>query len=203
VKEVKHYEQIIHVSEVEIEIKEVEEPLFYGINSAESSTLFLSIHIRHGIHILSLYIKKFPKPLHPSHFQRFIEKFLTDLEYRKQYLYSGYKNWEQTVSVRNEQGVYFQCKELITTLNQKENLQFKDLTKLHSFGKDIISSMKMEELETFIPSSVIQLVNEKLNEQWLIIESLRWIARGLKPTHAIYKVIADKEIKENKKMSKK
>lgn len=92
---------------------------------------------------------------------------------------------------------------MILSLNTKEQVKFSELAKLKTYGKDGYSSLSKEVLQKMISVESFSYLSETLTNEQDLICAMRWVARGLHPSLAVFKVQVDKEINENRKQSKK
>lgn len=156
----------------------------------------LTVTVRiHNVEV-AVYQREFTKEISAIHFQGFIKKFLEDPVYRQQFLVYG--NWDGEILLSPLMDVHPECKKQIEYINNSKTLRFKDFKNLKTFGIDRYSKAKLEELEAIIPQEQQDVVKKVFEDKQHILAALRWIARGLKPEHAIRKVKCDMEIKKNK-----
>lgn len=152
---------------------------------------------------LGYYFREFDKEPNLAHVSKFIDKFLADKEYRRQYFVSG-NEWEDVILLKEKtkSPINHRCASAIKLLNErKENkLKFKDFANLKTYGIDSFSRLKIDKLKEIIGEEIVQKVNKELpNDESMQLTACRWIARGLKFNLAIRKVKTDAEISANAK----
>jgi hypothetical protein len=133
-----------------------------------------------------------------THYNRFIAKFLTNPEYRKQYLKMG--AWDEILENTTITGHTITpiCRQGINRLNSKKNHRFKDFSQLKVGGRDDFSRMKLNELNQLISQNDVDDII--IQNEWTESEKLsclRWIARGLKKHLAIRKIETNRIIEQN------
>ena len=111
--------------------------------------------------------------LSSAHAYAFINKFLQDSKYRQQY---------QTIQRVNA--------------SKSEKLKFRDFAALKTYGRDKVSSMKMDVLKDIVSEEEMEQIKGAVDERD-VIAVLRWMKRGLHMDHAIHKVKVDREIANN------
>lgn len=147
------------------------------------------------------YFREFDKMPNIAHVSRFIDKFLSDVEYRKQYFIDG-KPWEGAVkNVLNENSpINPRCAAAIKKICSKKEskLKFKDFASLKTYGPDGFSRMKLDKLAGIIGENAIDEMDKAFPDNPAMhLSACRWVARGLKPQYAIRKVKTDAEIANN------
>lgn len=164
-------------------------------------TVRIYIHKSNSLH--SIYQRTFEKKLTPHYFMNFTKKFLENSHYRQQFLFkTTEKEWHGVVQFYDPVShVQIQCKTMIDDLNSKDNVKFRDMVKLRTFGRDVFSKMSIEELKDCVGQDVYQLAISTFDDSNEAITSLRWMARGLTPPLSIYKVKVDREVNMNKEKS--
>ncbi|MHA1911262.1 MAG: hypothetical protein ACTSYA_06160 [Candidatus Kariarchaeaceae archaeon] len=133
-----------------------------------------------------------------TYYNRFIAKFLTNPEYRKQYLEMGEWNGILEITTKTGHSITSVCRQGINRLNSKKNHRFKDFSQLKVGGRDDFSIMKLDEVNQLVPQNDIDEV--MMQNEWTESEKLsclRWIARGLKKHLAFRKIETNKIIERN------
>lgn len=128
--------------------------------------------------------------------QIFVDTFLNDAKYRKNFLVHG-ENVE-VVRPPSRELIHPKCAEAIARINNKnpKKLKFADFMNLRTYGKDKVSFMKANELEDAIPANLLADLRKSTDEEY-VLKVLRWYKRGLKIEHAMRKVQTDIEISRN------
>ena len=188
----------------------IDEPEDYAFECAKcGDPYFLALSLRvfeTGVNgkerELGYYFREFDKEPNVAHVTRFIDKFLANKEYRRQYFESG-KEWEGVIlpNPGDKSAVNPRCAKAIKSLNERNvsKLRFKDFAALKTFGIDGFSRMKKETLAEHIGVDAVETVNAELDDDKLRLAAYRWVARVLKLQHAIRKVKTDAEIANNAK----
>jgi len=143
---------------------------------------------------ISMYTKYFDNMVSNPSYHNFVKRFLENAEYRKQYLERGY-HWRGSITYSNHKGVNTKCIKTIEKLNGKElcELTHEDFQNLKTYGSDGYTRMTYQKLVELVPTSDIEQVKRIYQDVKNSSRVLRWIARGLKVTHAICKVKIDNE----------
>ena len=135
-----------------------------------------------------------------SKYTQFVEKFLADATYRKNFLLNG-AGWEGTVKAKEKPPIHPKCTSAIKRIEKakESKLKFKDFAQLKTYGRDSFSRKKVPELEELVGEAVTQEIktDARMEDEKLYASALKWCARGLSPQHAVRKVMTDKEISEN------
>ena len=184
-----------------------DEPDWYALDAYKNGEpYFLAISIRifktgedGKERELGSYLKEFKKEPNVAHVSKFIDKFLADKEYRKQYFVNG-KEWEDVILPKEKSSVNPRCASAIRQLNErKENkLKFKDFANLKTYGMDGFSRMKEDKLKELIGEEAVKkVISELADDVKMQNSAYKWIARGLRPNLAIRKVKIDAEISAN------
>lgn len=88
------------------------------------------------------------------------------------------------------------CAKKIAEINAIEpgRVKYGDFVSLRTYGKDEVSRMKRELLESSVTESELQRVRASVQCNEDIPKVLRWVKRGLNIDYAIYKVQVDNEV---------
>ena len=184
-----------------------DEPDWYALDAFKNGEeYFLAISIRvfetgddGKERELGSYLKEFNKEPNVAHVSKFIDKFLSDKEYRKQYFVNG-KEWEDVILPKEKSSVNPRCASAIHQLNERKEskLKFKDFANLKTYGMDGFSRLKENSLKELIGEEAVKKVSSELaDDEKMRLTAYKWIARGLKPNLAIRKVKTDAEISAN------
>jgi len=131
-----------------------------------------------------------------AHVYAFIDKFLQDSKYRQQYQTHG----EPILDELSKSGdmVNPPCAKAIQRINASKpgKLKFRDFAALKTYGRDKVSSMKIDVLKDIVSEEEMEQIKGSVDEKD-VITVLRWMKRGLHMDHAIHKVKVDREIANN------
>lgn len=186
-----------------------DEPDWYAFDALKNNEeYFLAISIRvfqtdndGKERELGSYFREFDKEPNRAHVSKFIDNFLADKEYRKQYFVDG-KEWEDVILPKETSNPLInpRCALAIRQLNERKEskLKFKDFANLKTYGMDSFSRMKEDKLKDIIDEEIVKKVSSELaDNEKMKVSAYKWIARGLKPNLAIRKVKTDAEISAN------
>lgn len=179
---------------VEVFFKEDETAFFYAMKDNEHVAGAVRVVVKRAGDVIAVYHRRF-ETLSTQHYDRFVRKFLEDPEYRSSFATEG--EWTERIAFTHESGVNKNCLRAITRVNALKNPKFKDFASLKTYGRDQFSSLKREGIESHVSMAVIEQVENELDSPQLVLNALRWVARGLEPRHAIRKIKTDMEIRQN------
>lgn len=172
---------------------------FYALKDGLNPGLIMFIHVTDAEGtIVAEYERLWENRFNSSHIYAFMDKFLRDSEYRKRFQTSG-----EPISVEKpkpDKLVNPQCEKAIQKINNSApgKLKFRDFAALKTYGRDKVSSMKMDALKDVVSGEELEKIQGSVCEED-VITTLRWIKRGLNVDHAIHKVKVDREITNNAK----
>ena len=91
------------------------------------------------------------------------------------------------------------CVEAIRKIEEasEDSLRFRDFAQLKTYGQDSFSRQKAPELEALVGTIASEAILRDAGDE-LYPSALKWCARGLSASHAVRKVLVDKEIGENR-----
>lgn len=91
-----------------------------------------------------------------------------------------------------------ECAKAIQQFQANSKPNFKDYTRLKTYGQDVFSRMKSERLEAEInDADVIAAITESFPDDKTAEKAMRWYLRGLTVEQSIHKVNVDNEITAN------
>lgn len=183
-----------------VTFKENEEEALYCLKDGDPYYLAVDITIvRDGV-LYSRYFRSFDKEVNALRYQNFIKKFLEDPSYRESFLVDSYPKWEGIIRYTSDkEGVKInkKCENAIHRLMKNKNPKFKDFLELKTFGMDGFSRMSKEHLSPMIAPEEIARIKGEFEDDKLVLEAMRWKARGLSSDYAIRKVKTNLEITKN------
>lgn len=148
--------------------------------------------------ILASYCREWDSSVSSAIINSFVNKFLRDADYRKQFLCDGEN---VCATQKDEKAVNLRCEGMIRRINKKnsKDLRFRDFANLKTFGRDKVSSMKEPMLVASLPESDVKIIESMFDSKSDQIAAMRWQVRGLSCEYAIRKVKTDIEIRNNMK----
>jgi len=167
------------------------------IDNKGFSTLVLYINILDkGGTVVAEYKRAWDTLVHSANVYRFIDKFAQDHNYREQYRIGG-----EPISAeipKTDILINPQCASAIQRINgsNPSKLKFRDFARLKTYGRDKVSSMKMDVLRDIVSEKELEQITEAVRGED-VVAVLRWIKRGLRLDHAIHKANVDREIADN------
>lgn len=171
----------------------------YAMKDGMNPGLIMFIHVADAEGtVVAEYERLWENRFNSAHIRAFMDKFLRDSEYRKRFQTSGsHVSAEQP---KSDELVNPQCAKAIQRINNAVpgKLRFRDFAALKTYGRDKVSSMKMDALKDVVTGEELEKIQGSVCEED-IITTLRWIKRGLLVNHAIHKVKVDREITNNAK----
>lgn len=200
----KYVEQKYKKDNIQVQFTEDEDAALYAFKDGEEYFLCVKILI-HELNengkkkFLGRYFQEFKQKVSSVSYNKFVQKFLEDPAYREEF-YSDGERWTGVIAFKTEKGVNQKCLHQIQRINSKNanKLNFKDFANLKSFGLDGFSRMKYEKLAEIVEDKDVKMVEQTFpDDEKLVVNTLRWAARGLTVGHAIRKVKTDLEIQAN------
>ncbi|MCU7667617.1 hypothetical protein [Bacillus thuringiensis] len=201
----RYVEQKYKKDSIQVQFKEDEDAAFYALKDRVPYFLCVQVLV-HELDengkkkFLGRYFREFQEKVSSVSYNKFIQKFLEDPKYREQYHSDGGK-WSGTIPFKTEKGVNQKCESQIKRLNKTDagKLKFKDFTSLKTFGLDGFSRAKYEKLAELVEDKDVKMIEQTFSDEKLVVNALRWTARGLAVGHAVRKVKTDLEVQQNMK----
>ncbi|GAB6552849.1 hypothetical protein bcgnr5378_06080 [Bacillus cereus] len=199
----KYVEQKYQKNDIQVRFTEDEDAAFYKWKDGDTYYLCIKILV-HSLdangnrRFKGRYFREFEEKVTSISYNKFVQNFLEDPEFREQYHTDGEK-WTGIIAFKTEKGVNQKCESQIRRLNKTDvgKLKFKDFAGLKTFGLDGFSRAKYEKLMEIVEDEDMKMIEQAFADEKLVVNALRWTARGLAVGHAVRKVKTDLEIQQN------
>lgn len=196
--ESRDFSRNIKVGEYTFQVREAQDWAYCNaLKDGMNPCLILFIHaVDEKGTVVAEYERVWEGHLNSAHAYAFINKFLQDSKYRQQYQTHGDPIIAELP--KSKDLVNPLCAKAIQRVNasKSEKLKFRDFAALKTYGRDKVSSMKMDVLKDIVSEEEMERIKGAVDERD-VIAVLRWMKRGLHMDHAIHKVKVDREIANN------
>lgn len=199
----KYVEQKYKKDNIQVQFKEDEDAAFYAFKDGDEYFLCVKVLI-HELdengkkQFIGRYFREFKSKVTSVSYNKFVQQFLENPEYREEFHTNG-KKWNGIIPFQSKKGVNQKCENQIKRLNQTDmgKLKFRDFAGLKTYGIDGFSRVKYEKLAELVEDKDVKTIEQSFDDEKLVVNTLRWVARGLIIEHAIRKVKTDLEIQQN------
>ena len=185
---------------VKVEFLADEDELFYAMKDREPIEMALMVRIKDmkTKKVAATYFHRWEEndTFNSNVYNKFIKRFLTDIAFRNALAHEG-EEWTGIIEYTSKKGINIKCEKAIHNLNKQKNPKFKDFSQLKTYGMDSFSRMKAEKAIEIIGESKYQQLKTEFDDDKVLLNAMRWTARGLKPDLAVRKVKTDLEIQKN------